>query len=267
MEPTSRDRSRHPDTPDHVSACADCQARAALEGLDVDLDRVWGGVLATVWAREVGPLERLAARLFGSPALARALTATPSLVLSWLLATVVVLAVGVLATSVANDGTPWVALLAPALAGIGIANAYGPGVDPAFELNQTMAVPSRMILLVRVLAVFGVNAVLGIVATVFAPEAAGLTFAWLVPMAMVSALALAAATVTESANVGVAAALAGWAIVVLARTAETGEAASAVDAAMLPFYLIATAVCGAVVLWATDGRRLAGHGGKRTWQA
>ena len=176
----------HPDDPAHVAGCADCQARAALAALDVDLDRAWLGVAAEVWSTPAGPAERLARRLLGSPGLARALVTTPSLVLSWLVASAVVLAVGALATY--GTGTPWPALLAPALAGIGIAYAYGPGIDPAFELGQTMAVSDRAILLVRGLAVFGVNAALGLVASLATANAAatGLTLGWLVPMTTVA---------------------------------------------------------------------------------
>ena len=56
---------------------------------DVDLDRVWTSVAAEVWRRRPGPLERLAARLLRSPGLARALVTTPSLLLGWVIASVV----------------------------------------------------------------------------------------------------------------------------------------------------------------------------------
>ena len=48
-------------------------------------------------------------------------------------------------------------LLAPAIAGAGIAYAYGPGVDPAYELSMSMAVSDRMVLLARVLAIFAID--------------------------------------------------------------------------------------------------------------
>jgi hypothetical protein len=48
---------------------------------------------------------------------------------------------------------------------------------------------------------------------------AAVTFGWLVPMTAVRALALAVATVTRSANVGMVAGLAGWGITVLAEQA------------------------------------------------
>ena len=82
---------------------------------DVDLDRVWIGVAAQVWRRRPGPLEQLAGRLLRSPGLARALVTTPSLLAGWVIASAVVLAAGAAATL--STGTPYVALLAPAVAG------------------------------------------------------------------------------------------------------------------------------------------------------
>lgn len=248
--------SHHPDDPEHTARCTDCQARASLAALDVDLEKVWQGVAAEVWATPSGPLERLAARLLGSRGLARALVTTPSLVLSWLVATAVVLAVGALATW--GTGTPWAALLSPALAGIGIAYAYGPGIDPAFELSQTMALSDRTILLVRGLAVFGINAALGMVASLATANVAatGLTLGWLVPMTTVAALALAAATLARSANVGVAAGLAAWCLIIVGGLAGTGDLAAAVDqASWSPLYLLGTVAGFATALWATSGQR------------
>ena len=243
----------HSDDDAHVAGCPDCQARATLISLDVNLERAWAGVAAEVWARPVGPLERLAGNLLGSPALARALVTTPSLVLSWILATAAVLAVGSVFTR--STGTPWVALLAPALAGAGIAYAYGPGVDPAFELSRSLPVSDRAILLVRSLAVFGVNALLGLVASLFSGAAYSLTFSWLVPMTTVCALALAAATLARSANVGVAAALTGWALAVLASTAATQTPATAVvDAALLPPYLMGTVLFTGLAWYASSAK-------------
>jgi hypothetical protein len=216
---------------------------------EVDLDRVWLGVAAEVWRRRPGPVERVAARVLRSPGLARALVAAPSLLLGWVIATVVVVAVGSAATL--TTGTAYVPLLAPAVAGAGIAYAYGPAIDPAWELAQSLAVSDRMVLLVRALAVFGLNAVLGIAASAASGTAAALTFGWLVPMAAVCALALAAATLSRDANVGVAAGLAGWALVVLGGRAATGSLFAAVTTSSLVVpYLLFVAVCGAIAWYA-----------------
>ena len=229
---------------------------AARAPADVSLSRVWTGVAAQVWRRRPGLLERLAARLLGSPGLARALVTTPSLLLGWVIATVVVLAAGAAVTR--STGTPWVALFAPAVAGAGIAYAYGPGIDPTWELSQSMAVSDRMVLLVRALAVFGLNAAAGLAAAGVAGVAGGtgvaaaVTFGWLVPMTAVCALALAAATVSRSANVGVAAGMSGWAITVLAGQAAAGRLTAAItDSSLFLPYLAFAACCGAVAWYAT----------------
>jgi hypothetical protein len=207
---------------------------------DVDLGRVWVGVATEVWHRRPGPVERLAGRLLRSPGLARALLTTPSLLLGWVLATTVVLLAGLAFTL--STGTPWVALIAPPIAGAGIAYAYGPGIDPAWDLSQSMAVSDRMVLLVRGLAVFALNAILGLVASAASGAVAAVTFGWLVPMTAVCALALAAATVSRSPNVGVLTGLAGWLIIVLGERVAAGQLTAAVTstALILPYLAVAT---------------------------
>jgi len=225
----------------------------SLSPPDVDLSRVWTGVAAEVWRRRPGLTERLAAWLLRSPGLARALVTTPSLLVGWVIATLLVLAAGAAATL--GTGTPFVALLAPAVAGAGIAYAYGPGIDPAWELTQSMAVSDRMVLLVRALAVFGLNAAAGLAASAVSGRSgatAAVTFGWLVPMTAVCALALAAATVSRSANVGVAAGMSGWVITVLAGQASAGRLTAAItDSSLFLPYLAFAACCGAVAWYAT----------------
>jgi hypothetical protein len=216
---------------------------------NVDLDRVWIGVAAQVWQRRPGPLERLAGRLLRSPGLARALVTTPSLLLGWVIASVAVLAVGAVATL--GTGTPYVAFFAPAVAGIGIAFAYGPGIDPAWELSQSMAVSDRMVLLVRALAVFSLNAVLGLAASAASGAAAAVTFGWLLPMTAVCALALAAATVARSPYTGVAAGLSGWAITLLSGQVAGRLTLTITSTGLIAPYLAVTAACIAVVLYTT----------------
>ncbi|SBT44417.1 hypothetical protein [Micromonospora narathiwatensis] len=217
---------------------------------DVDLGRVWIGVAAQVWRRRPGPVERLAARVLRAPGLARALVTTPSLLLGWIIATAVVLVAGTLATR--GTGTPYVALLAPGVAAAGIAYAYGPGVDPAWELSCSMAVSDRMVLLVRALAVFGLNAVLGLAASASSGAVTAVTFGWLVPMTAVCALALAAATLARSANVGVVAGVAGWVITVLSGQVVAGRLTAAVtDSTLALPYLAFAGCCAAIVLYTT----------------
>jgi hypothetical protein len=219
---------------------------------DVDLSRVWIGVAAQVWRRQPGRLERAAARLLRSPGLARALLTTPSLLLPWLIASVVVLAAGAAATL--GSSQPVTALLAPAVAAAAIAYSYGPGIDPAWERSCSMSVSVRMVLLARALAVFAVNALLGLAASAVPASgaAAAVTFGWLVPMTAVCAFALAVATVARSANAGAAAGVAAWLIVVLSGRVASGHFTAAVaDPVLFLPYLAIGAGCAAVALYAT----------------
>jgi hypothetical protein len=237
-------------TGDELTGGLEDLATPGLGPHDVNLDRVWLGVAAQVWRRRPGPVERAAARLLRSPALGRALLTTPSLVLGWVIATVVILLAGVGVTL--STGTPWVALIAPAVAAAGIAYAYGPGIDPAWELSQSMAVSDRMVLLVRALAVFGLNAALGLAASAASGAAAAVTFGWLVPMTAVCALALAVATATRSPGMGAAAGLAGWLIAILSAHAAGGTFTAVVtDSSLTAPYLAFAACCGAVAWFAT----------------
>jgi len=227
----------------------DAPADASVAPADVDLSRVWLQLAAQVWRREPGWLERLATRLLRSPGLARALVTTPSLLLGWITATVIMLAIGALATR--ETGTPYVALLAPAIAAVGIAYAYGPGTDPAWELTCSMAVSDRMVLLVRALTVFALNAALGLAASVGSGVATVVTFGWLVPMTAVCTLALAVATLARSANAGVLVGLAGWALAVLVGQSAGGQFTPVVtDSAVVLPYLVFAVCCGAVLLYA-----------------
>jgi hypothetical protein len=236
-----------------------------LSGIDlsgIDLRRVWTGVAAEVWRRHPGRVERLATRLLRSPGLARALLTTPSLLLPWLISTVVVFVVG---GAVTWAGEPLVWLIAPVIAAIGIAYAYGPGVDPAWELACSTAVSDRMVLLVRSVAVFTVNAFLGLAVSVAsywligpgahgatgraAAQAVAVTVAWLLPMTAVCAFTLAVAVATRSANTGAVAGVVAWCTTVLVTRAITsGELTAAVTNSVTYLPYLAVAACAAAVI-------------------
>jgi hypothetical protein len=207
----------------------------------VDLGRVWTAIAADVWQRQPGRLERAAARLLRSPGLARALFTTPSLLLPWLISTVVVFGVGALVRL--GPGQPLVWLVAPAAAAVGIAFAYGPGIDPAWELSASCAVSDRIVLLTRAVAVFALNAVLGLLASAASGAAAALTFGWLLPMTAVCALALAVAVAAKSATVGAGAGVAAWVITVLAGQTSSGHLTASVTSANAYLPYLAVAVC------------------------
>lgn len=222
---------------------------------DVDLDAVWSRVTGDIWATEPGWLERAAARLLKSPALARALVTTPSLVLAWLLASALVLGIGVVVTNVTDQ--PWVPFLAPLVAVVGVSFVYGDGADPAWEIVRTMALPRRMVLLVRVVAVFATNMVIALVASLFTPMAGSVVLLWLLPMVGLSMIALAFATWTQSPVFGAVSGLAIWLVVSLQGLSRTSEVTAFVHedviAGMAPLYALATIVALVVVMMGSGG--------------
>lgn len=230
----------------------DVVEEAEMLRLDIDLGRVWSGITGEMWASPVSRIERIATGLLGSPALARALVATPSLVLSWLLASAVVFAVG--GVAMWQTGTPVVPLVAPVAAAAGVSFAYGAGADPAYELARTMPTSPRMILLVRVAVVLATNVVLGGVASLLAPGLSGVTLLWLLPMLAIALLALALSTITRSPTIGSVGALSVWGTIVLASQVRWPDGAvSAVSESTLiaaaPFYGLLTAISVLVIAW------------------
>jgi hypothetical protein len=240
---------------------------------DVDLDRVWTNVAAEVWRRHPGRVERAATRALRSPGLARALLTTPSLLGPWLIGSTVVLAIGALVQLGSDQPLVW--LIAPAVAAVGIAYAYGPGIDPAWELASSCAVSDRLVLLTRAVVVFAVNAVLGMAAslvtigTTAGAHTAELTFGWLIPMTAVCALTLAVAVVVKSAAVGAGAGVAAWIVVVLGRSdlastasasgpapsASASLAAAVTDPNLYLPYLAVAGCCAAIVYYITRPQR------------
>jgi hypothetical protein len=186
--------------------------------------------------------------LLRSPALARALVTTPSLVLPWLLASAAVLVIGMVVSL--DLGTPLVPLLAPALAGVAIAYAYGPGTDPAAEIAATLPVSDRTVLLVRSVAVFGSYAAMGVLACLFVPAASDITWLWLVPMTAVGALSLAATTVSGSPSLGTVVGVAVWSTTVLGADLTTGTGLTAAISShpLVVAYLLAAGLGVVVVL-------------------
>lgn len=83
-----------------------------------------------------------------------------------------------------------------------------------------------------------------------------LTFGWLIPMTTVCALALATAMLTRSPNVGMAAALTSWAVVVLAGKAVTEKWTTAVtEVSLVPFYVLSAVILIGVTFHTSRGKR------------
>lgn len=171
----------------HLVRCASCRAAVAPYADTVRLDRVFAEVADAVDRPRVRAAERVA-RAFGvHEGTARVLAATPALRGSWLFAIVAVLSFAVAAAYGGGEADLFV-VLAPVLPVLGVAVAYGPGVDPAYEIAVAAPFGGLRLVLLRAGAVLATT-VTATAAMAWALPGGPALVAWLLP-----ALALCGAT-------------------------------------------------------------------------
>lgn len=166
----------------HLDGCGDC--RGLLPGDGVWLEDSWQGVADRVIVSQRGTLERMLVRAGVSASLARLLLTTPALRRSWWLAMVAVLGFAVAAAHAASGDERamlFFLVLAPVLPVIGVAGAYGPGIDPAHELTIAAPVSGVRLLLIRVVAVLCATVGVAMVAQLFLPTLTWTVVGWLLP--------------------------------------------------------------------------------------
>jgi Putative zinc-finger len=183
----------------HLTSCAACRLRARALVDPARLRRLRAVLIDAVDLPRAGVAERLLVRLGVAGHTAKLLAATPALRGSWLLAVAVTLGFSVLAawTHSGQDANLAFLCVAPLLPLAGIAVAYGPGVDPTYEIGLAAPLRSFRLLLLRAAAVLGTATLLAAAASLalpqFGPRAAG----WLLPSLGLTASSLALATTVE----------------------------------------------------------------------
>jgi hypothetical protein len=158
----------------------------------------WTGVLAELEAPAPGWAERGLTAVGVRDHVARMLVATPSLRRSWFIAIGVALFFGLAAMDAdaagARDSMLVFLTLAPIVPVVGVSLAYGPGVDPAYEVTVASPISGFRLVLLRTLAVLGVSVAAAGLISLLAPEVSWLAAAWLVPAFSLSAICLALMT-------------------------------------------------------------------------
>ncbi len=170
----------------HVLACGPCRS---LVGGHVPTDRleaVWAEVENQVDAPRVTRIERLLTRLGMADTDARLVAATPSLRSSWFLALAAVLAFAVWAGQNGERGEVVFLIVAPLVPVLAVAGAYGPRIDPTFEISVSSPYPTLRLILLRAATVVLASGLLAGLASIWLPDV-GVAVAWLLPaLALVS---------------------------------------------------------------------------------
>lgn len=232
----------------HLLDCDDCRARTAPFADAARLEAVWAGVQELADAPKVSPVERLLLLLGVREHVARLLAATPSLTLSWLSAVALCLAFAVVAAHESDRGAAVFLALAPLLPLAGVAAAYGPWLDPTYEIGLAAPLRTFSLLLLRSSIVLLTTTVLTGVAALALPNVDSRAAAWLLPalgLVLVS-VALTTWISAERAFGGVASC---WIGVVIVARAASGDVYAAFDAPAQAAFATAAAVAAIVLAW------------------
>lgn len=141
------------------------------------------------------------------------------------LATTLVLALGTFVTLVTAQTAPAIeslplVYLAPIVAALGLAFLYGPGLDPASEIEVAAPTSPRLIFLIRLMLVFAFNLGLGLMGTLVLVVVHTdfslwpLIESWLAPMACLSALTVLCSVLFVDPLISAAAGLLVWGVFV-----------------------------------------------------
>lgn len=268
--------------PWYANETLDARARAALEAHLRDCPTcrrelaTWRRISTGVHAQSVTPLPPTVHRRL--LALARpqpwgSLRLVPLLLRSQLLviraeiwpASALVFALGLLVTlatyAQAGGALPFV-LTVPIVAALGLAFIYGPAVDPALEVELATPTSPHLVLLARLLLVFGFDLALGLAGSLaLALLRPGLSLwplvsAWLSPMAFLSALSLLLSVLSADPGLGMLVSLGLWAVQSVGRITDPASLPLRIPdltaAPARPWLWALALLMGVLALWASE---------------
>ena len=178
----------------HLVSCEMCRNQIAGFVDRTRLDHVWTEIVDVVALPKPGPIERSLLKIGVEQHVARLLAATPSLRLSWLTAIALTLSFAVIASYQIENGFLLFLIVAPLIPLAGIAVAYGPGVDPTYEIGLASPTRGFYVLSIRATAVLITTTVPAVVAALALPQPSWAVVAWLLPSLGLTTTSLALTT-------------------------------------------------------------------------
>lgn len=187
-----------------------------------------------------------------SSATARLVAATPALRRSWAAALLVVVLIGLSAASDNPDNISGMLLVAPLVPVLGVALAYGPTVDPVYEIGLATPIRGLRLLLIRA-ATVGAVAVAVLCGSVLLSSASNaLAFVWLLPALALTSLAVSSMTFTTPRR-SAAVVSVGWALLVVVVQSATADSLAIFGPVMQVASLVVAVVAGFVMVGRREG--------------
>jgi hypothetical protein len=163
-----------------------CRQAVGREVSTDRLDAIWSEIEEVVDAPRPGFLERLLTSVGLDATDARLVAVAPSLHLAWFTALALVLALAVWVSNAGERGIGLFLIVAPLVPVVAVAGAYGPWIDPTYEVAVSSPYPTLRLLLLRSTAVTAASGVLAALASLWAPDLRT-AVAWVLPcLALVS---------------------------------------------------------------------------------
>jgi len=214
----------------HLVTCPDCRAALTDRADQRRLDRAWVGIVDILDVPRPTVVERVMRRMGAGPDTARLLAATPSLQGSWLLAVVLALGFAIVAAQTGTErGLAVFLVLAPLIPVIGVAAAFGPGLDPTWEITVAAPAGGVRLLLMRAAAVFAATFTTAAVGSLALPGLSWTAAAWVLPALALTLASLALSTFTSAERAASTVTVA-WLVVVLGSAQESRHVLSAFGA-------------------------------------
>jgi hypothetical protein len=199
----------------HIERCPHCRFTVNEQATEGLADRDEANLLAIAGAIDAprhGIVERGLVALGAPVDTVRLMMATPSLRRSWYLAVLLAVLFGMAAASPDRPASSIQIFLglSPLLPVVGVALAYGPGVDPSYEMTVAAPLSGFRLVMIRSVAVLAASiAIVGVASLLLLPRHTLIVAAWIVPALSLSLVCLALMTVLRP-RVAAAVVVAGW---------------------------------------------------------
>jgi hypothetical protein len=230
----------------HVMACESCRKLVATAVPDTRLQSIWKAVEDRVDAPQRSWSERLLSTLGMADSDARLVAAAPALHLSWMTSLAAVLIFAVWASNTSERGVTLFLIVAPIVPVLAVMGAYGPRIDPTYEMSVASPYPTLRLVLLRSATVVAVSGALALLASALVPQGQRAA-AWLLPcLALVMLTLILTRWVPQPvAAAGVAA---GYALPLLLALADDRDVSSVLTSTALQVTSVAIAGAALIVM-------------------